>query len=59
MTFELVFPWVEWKIKTMVGERSIDAKIDTGAFLTLVGIYNAKALGINTVFTSKQPCVLF
>jgi predicted aspartyl protease len=59
MRFELVFPWTDWTIKTVVGGRSIDAKIDSGASLTLVGWDNAKALGINTAFTGKQPCVRY
>jgi hypothetical protein len=35
MRFELVFPWTDWTIKTVVGGRSIDAKIDSGASLTM------------------------
>jgi hypothetical protein len=59
MTFELVFPWVEWTVITMAGGRSVHAKIDTGSPLTLVGIHNARALGISTAFTSKQPCMRY
>jgi hypothetical protein len=59
MRFDLVFPLVEWKIRTTVGGHLLYAKIDTGASLTLVGIDNAKILGINMTFTSKQPCVRY
>jgi hypothetical protein len=59
MQFELIPPWIEWKIKTIVGRKTVDAKIDSGASLTLVGIDNAIALGIDLSFTGKQPCVRY
>jgi hypothetical protein len=43
----------------MAGGRLVYAKIDTGSPLTLVGIHNARALGISTAFTSKQPCARY
>jgi hypothetical protein len=43
----------------MAGGRLVYAKIDTGSPLTLVGIHNARSLGISTAFTSKQPCARY
>jgi hypothetical protein len=59
MRFELMHPWTAWKIKTVVGENMFDAKVDSGASLTLVGIDNARELGVDLSFTSKQPCVRY
>jgi hypothetical protein len=59
MRFDLMHPWAAWKIKTVVGRKTVGAKIDSGASLTLVGIDNARALGVDLSFTGKQPCVRF
>jgi hypothetical protein len=59
MRFDLMHPWTAWKIKTVVGRKTVDAKIDSGASLTLVGIDNARELGVDLSFTGNQPCVRF
>ena len=54
MLFELVEPWTEWMVDTEIGKRSWNAKLDTGAFITLVGINIARELGITIDFTKKK-----
>jgi len=36
MLFELEKPWIEWLITTKIGDQHFYAKLDSGAFVTLV-----------------------
>ncbi|MDR2599667.1 MAG: hypothetical protein LBC73_05270 [Oscillospiraceae bacterium] len=49
MLFKLEKPWEEWLIKTKVGKQTFSAKIDTGAYITLIGIGVAKCITYSTV----------
>jgi len=59
MQFELVAPWTEWNIETDIGELALYAKIDTGAFTTLIGLNIALKIGLSVDFIKKQKCVKF
>jgi len=59
MLFELVYPWIEWNIETDIGELTWYAKIDTGAFTTLIGLNIALKLGLSVDFIKKQKCIRF
>ena len=59
MLFELKNPWIEWKIITKVGKRTFDAKIDTGAFVSLIGVDIAVELGLSIDFIKKQRCIRY
>ena len=37
MLFKLERPWTEWIISTKIKKKTFEAKIDTGAFVTLIG----------------------
>ena len=59
MIFKLKRPWTEWIITTKVGKRIFNAKIDTGAFITLIGFDIAIELGISIDFIKKQKCIRY
>jgi len=59
MLFELKFPWVEWIIPTNINNQLFNAKIDSGAFITLVGIDIAVELGLTSDFIKKQRCIKY
>ena len=59
MLFELKRPWIEWMITTKIGKQTYDAKLDTGAFITLIGIDVAVELGLTVDFIKKQKCVRY
>jgi len=59
MLFELVYPWIEWNIETDLGELTWYAKVDTGAFTTLIGLNIALKLGLSVELIKKQKCVRF
>jgi hypothetical protein len=59
MQFELVAPWTEWNIETDIGDLAFYAKIDTGAFTTLIGLNIALKIGLTADFIKKQKCVRF
>jgi len=58
MLFELENPWIEWRIITRIGTQTFYAKLDTGAFISLIGIDVAIELGLTVDFIKKQRCVL-
>jgi hypothetical protein len=59
MLFDLMRPWSEWIVWTPFNKRMLYPKLDTGATLTLIGIDNARTIGLNTIVTTDQPCVRF
>jgi len=59
MLFEVESPWIEWIIKTEIGNQIFDAKMDTGAFITLIGVDVATELGLNIDFIKRQKCVRY
>ena len=59
MLFNLENPWVEWKIITKIGRQIFYAKLDTGAFITLIGVGIAIDLGLSTDFIKNQKCVRY
>ena len=44
MQVKLERPWNEWKVRTVIGKHIIDAQLDTGSSLTLIGINNARII---------------
>jgi len=59
MLFELENPWIEWIIITEIGEQTYYAKLDTGAYITLIGVDIAVKLGFTVDFIKKQKCVRY
>jgi len=59
MLFELEKPWIEWIITTKLGKKIFDAKIDTGAYISLIGVDIAIELGLPIDFIKKQKCVRY
>ena len=59
MLFELKYPWIDWSIRTEIGKLAWDAKIDTGAFISLIGVNIAVKLGLSVDFIKNQNCVRY
>ena len=59
MLFKLKRPWIEWIIKTEIGNQIFDAKIDTGAFITLIGVDVAVELGLTIDLIKRNKCVRY
>ena len=59
MLFEIESPWIEWIVKTKIGKQTFDAKFDTGAFITLIGVDVASQLGLTVDFIKRHKCVRY
>jgi len=59
MNFKIIKPWVEWLVDTKVGDKTVEAKIDTGSSLTLIGKDMLEQLGINKGSISNQNYIEF